>query len=231
MTDSIMASSDITVANPTACRAVQARDRAAEASHRIANQLGQLAILLEKQIRSLQSGPEVISRAAAVDALRLHHGRLHAIARLHRAISRTPDDGVVALQQVLPDLFREFQECGLFDDRLRLEWTLADGCSVGATQATALMLAFSEIVTNAMKYAHPTALPVELAVVATPTADGGIAFTIGDDGVGLPEGFVEARDAGMGLRLVRSLIESVGGRVELHSDALGLTFHIELPPR
>jgi two-component sensor histidine kinase len=52
---------------------------------------------------------------------------------------------------------------------------------------------------------------------------------IADDGVGLPEGFDEKRDAGPGLRLVRGLVESVGGRLTLNSDPLGLGFSIELP--
>ena len=34
---------------------------------------------------------------------------------------------------------------------------------------------------------------------------------IADDGVGFPEGFDEWRDAGIGLRLVRTLVESAGG--------------------
>ena len=231
MTEPSIGTNETAVTDMARRRAARARDQAAEANHRVANQLGQLAMLLEKQIKAMQSGPDLIPRAAAAHALRLHHGRLLGIARLHRAISRRPDDDVVALQQVLPDLFREFQECGVFEDRLRLEWTLADGCNVGAAQASAVMLAFSEIVTNAMKYAHPTGLPVELTVMATPASDGGVALIVGDDGVGLPDGFDEARDAGVGLRLVRGLIESVGGRVRLSSNELGLTFHMELPPR
>lgn len=209
---------------------IRTPDRAAEANHRVANQLGQLAVLLEKQIRGVQDGPDLVPRAAVVEALRLHHGRLLGIAGLHRAISRRPDEDVVALHEVLPDLLREFRDSCVFENRLQLHWTLADGCRVGADQASAAMLVFSEIVTNAMKYAHPTKLPVELAVVAEPAANGGVTLVISDDGIGLPEGFDEARDAGLGIRLVRSLIESVGGRVSLSSSELGVTFHIELPP-
>jgi two-component sensor histidine kinase len=70
---------------------------------------------------------------------------------------------------------------------------------------------------------------VEMTVSATPASDGTVALSIADDGVGLPEGFVESRDAGVGLKLVRSLVESVGGRLALSSTELGLTFLIELP--
>jgi signal transduction histidine kinase len=41
----------------------------------------------------------------------------------------------------------------------------------------------------------------------------------------------EWRDAGLGLRLVRSLVESAGGHLTTNSDPLGLTFSIQLPPQ
>jgi two-component sensor histidine kinase len=204
-------------------------ERTIEANHRIANELGRLAALLARQIKSAENGPAMLPRASLTDALRLHHGRLLGISRLHHAISRQPDQDHVDLTRMLSDLLAEFEASGVFEDRLHLEWTLVEHCLVDAAQASAMTLAFSEIMTNALKYAHPTGLPVEMTVRATPASDGTVALSIGDDGVGLPEGFVESRDAGVGLKLVRSLVESVGGRIAMSSSELGLTFHIELP--
>jgi two-component sensor histidine kinase len=205
------------------------RQRSREANHRIANELDQLAALLARQIKSAQNGPAMVPRASLTDALRLHHGRLLGISRLHHAISRQPDQDLVDLTQMLTDLFGEFEASGVFEHRLRLERTLAPHCIVDAAQASAMTLAFSEIVTNALKYAHPTGLPVDMTVTAAPALDGTVAIGISDDGVGLPEGFVESRHVGVGLKLVRSLVESVGGRVAMSSSELGLTFRIELP--
>ena len=203
--------------------------RSIEANHRIANELGRLAALLARQIKSAEHGPAMVPRASLTDALRLHHGRLLGISRLHHAICREPDQDQVDLTQMLTDLFGEFEASGVFEHRLRLEWTLAQHCVVDAAQASAMTLAFSEIVTNALKYAHPTGLPVEMTVSASPASDGTVTVSISDDGVGLPEGFVESRHGGVGLKLVRSLVESVGGRVAMSSSELGLTFRIELP--
>jgi two-component sensor histidine kinase len=205
------------------------RERAIEANHRIANELGQLAALLAKQINSVALGPDLLSRQSVIDTLRLHHGRLLGISRLHRAICRQPDQDHVDLTGMLGDLLGEFEASGVFGHRLHLEWTLAEHCVVDAAQASAITLAFSEIVTNAMKYAHPTGLPVEMTVSAAPASDGTVTLSISDDGVGLPEGFVESRDAGVGLKLVRSLVESVGGRIAMSSTELGLTFRIDVP--
>lgn len=107
-------------------------------------------------------------------------------------------------------LFRELEASGVFEQRLRLRWEF--------------------IVTNAMKYAHPTGLPVEMTITATTSSRGAVAVRIADDGVGLPDGFVEDRDAGVGLRLVRSLMENVGARIEISSNELGLVFDVELSP-
>jgi two-component sensor histidine kinase len=166
------------------------RERTIEANHRIANELTQLAALLTKQIKATALGPEMLSRESVLDTLRLHHGRLLGISRLHRAISREPDQDHVDLTWMLSDLFGELESSGVFEHRLHLEWTLAEHCLVGAAQASAITLAFSEIVTNAVKYAHPTGLRVEMTVSATPASDGTVALSISDDGVGLPEGFV-----------------------------------------
>jgi two-component sensor histidine kinase len=81
-----------------------------------------------------------------------------------------------------------------------------------------------------VKYAHPSGLPVELSIVATTAPDGGAVLEIGDDGVGLPEGFEESRAAGKGLKLMRLLVENIGGGLNIKSHALGLTVAIRLPP-
>ncbi|MBY0319480.1 MAG: ATP-binding protein [Reyranella sp.] len=224
-----MAPSTLTV-TPAAATPVAPRERTVEASHRIANELSQLAALLQRQIKATALGPESLSRQAVIEMLRVQHARLLGIARLHHAISRAPDRDDVDLAQVMTDLFRELEASGVFEQRLRVSWEFAERCRIDAAQASALTLAFSKIVTNAMKYAHPTGLPVEMTITATTSSGGAVAVRIADDGVGLPDGFVEDRDAGVGLRLVRSLMENVGARIDISSNELGLVFDVELPP-
>jgi two-component sensor histidine kinase len=215
-------------AKPAGQRPVSETDLATEANHRIANNLESLTAMLRNKIASVQTGPETLPRDQIVTALTEVTANMAAVSRLHRRLTMRPTEGQVDLHAVLVDILQEFEASRLFGDRLRFEPTRSAGCMVEAAAAATLALAFSEIVTNAIKYAHPTGLPVELSVTTIPGTDGSIALQISDDGVGFPEGFLEERDAGVGLRLVRSLVESVGGRLSIKSDSLGLVFSIHL---
>jgi two-component sensor histidine kinase len=210
---------------PPACNV----DLAAEANHRIANNLNALAVLLREQIAAAQAEDEKVPRERMVAALTDVTGNVLAISRLHQRLA-TRHSGDVDLHAVLVDILQAFEASGICGDRLHIVSTRSASCRVDAARASTLALAFSEIVTNAIKYAHPTGIPVELAVSTVPLLDGSIELLITDDGVGFPEGFVEERDAGLGLRLVRSLVESVGGRLDIRSDPLGLVFSIHLAP-
>jgi two-component sensor histidine kinase len=210
---------------------VRPLDLIIESNHRIANNLGALAALLETRIAAARTGPESVPREDMVEALTEMASNILSVSRLHRILTAQPAHAAVDLNKVLTEFLQDLRAAGIVGDRLHASSTLDPGCTVEGSRALMLSFVLSEIVTNAMRYAHPTGLPVELSITGSPTADGGVALQIADDGVGLPEGFVEARDGGVGLKLVRSLVENAGGRLELNSDSLGLTFSIQLPPQ
>ena len=58
-----------------------------------------------------------------------------------------------------------------------------------------------------------------------------MAIEIGDDGIGLPEGFEESRDGGAGFKIIRTLAQNIGAELKIQSDDLGLSFRITLPRR
>jgi two-component sensor histidine kinase len=205
-------------------------DLALEANHRVANHLSMLVALVRRPLAAIEAGPETMPRELVADLLTDMAGKILSVARLHLMLARRPAPGEVELSTVLASVMTELQASGLCADRLHVTTSL-EGCHVDATQASMLMMALSEIATNAIKYAHPTGLPVELTIAGAELPGGGLQLQIGDDGVGFPEGFDERRDAGIGLRLVRTLVECAGGNVAIKSDPLGLTFKITLPAR
>jgi len=206
-------------------------DLAIEANHRIANNLNALALLLRKHIATTRAGAEQVSRDKVVDALMEVTANILAVSRLHRQLTVEAASGDVELHSVFLNILQAFQEAGLCGDRLRIASKPSVGCMVDGAGASTLALVFSEIVSNAIKYAQPAGVPVEIGIASALLQDGTIRLRIADDGVGFPDGFVEAQDAGVGLKLVRSLVESVGGRLDIKSDTQGVVFLIHLAPR
>jgi len=200
-----------------------------EANHRITNHLSMLLAIFRKEVRAMELRPPLIPRDDVVDTLNSMVGKFLAVLSLHRSFAASPKQEESDLSQAAINILCELQDSGIFGDRLHFVSAAGEPCPVKPNQASMLALILSEIVTNAIKYAHPTGLPVELSIATSMTQDGEVLLEIGDDGVGLPEGFVEARDAGVGLKLVRSMVERSGGHLELHSDSLGLRFIIHLP--
>lgn len=200
---------------------------ASEASHRIANQLATLVALVDKQRQAVCEGPELLPRAAVADSLAAVSGKLRAMAELHHRLTAQPEQDEVEVNEALVDILRGFQ--AIFGERVRMNPAAGDGCRLKSRQLSMVALAFAEIVTNALKYAHPTGLPVEFSISSRQTADGGIELTVSDDGVGMPEGFDMNRDGGTGLKLVQALVTGAGGRLSACSSELGLAFSIEIP--
>jgi len=203
-------------------------DLALEANHRIANHLSMLVAAMRCPLAAIEGGPHMIPRELVGDLLNDMAGKILSVSRLHLMLAKRPAPGEAELGPALASVVKELQASGIYRDRLDVAMSL-DGCRVDAAQASILMMAFSEIATNAIKFAHPTGLPVELTITGAEMPGGGVQLKIADDGVGFPEGFDEWRDSGIGLRLVHTLVESAGGNVAIKSDPLGLTFLITLP--
>jgi two-component sensor histidine kinase len=81
---------------------------------------------------------------------------------------------------------------------------------------------------NALKHAHPTGLPVQMAIRCERHANGRVTIVIADDGVGLPEQDIGL--GGVGFKLIRALAKSLDAELRIESDSLGLTMILTLPP-
>ena len=159
-------------------------DLVSEANHRISNHLGALLAIIQREVAAMRRGPPTMSREEVVGALNDMLGRMHALSSLHRSFAAQPAQGELELTQVLTDVLVEMKKSGIFGDRLHIGAITATGCRVEASRASMLALALSEIVTNAVKYAHPTGLPVEISIAGVAASDGGLVLEIADDGVG-----------------------------------------------
>jgi two-component sensor histidine kinase len=95
--------------------------------------------------------------------------------------------------------------------------------------AQPIALILCEIFINAMKYAHPAGVPLNMVVDCEPAADGRLVLSVTDDGVGLPEGFVPEQSSGLGLKVMYRLAAEIGGELQIVSTNLGLCSRLSLP--
>ena len=85
------------------------------------------------------------------------------------------------------------------------------------------------MVTNSVKYAHPSGVPVAITIRGTRIGDDRLVFDDEDDGVGLPEGFDPAVDGSIGFLIVRNRAEQLGANYCFDHDPLGIRFHLIMP--
>jgi two-component sensor histidine kinase len=202
-------------------------DLAREANHRIANHLSALASIVKQRVASTRDGRDLITRTQVTNTLSDIHSVIVSIGRLHHTLAALPTQRELVLGDLLTEVLCDFK--AIYGDRLHSRVHLPPACRLDADQVWIFILVLSEIVSNAMKYAHPTGQPVELDVDGELTPDNDDSLMITDDGVGLPDGFDEARHEGKGLRLIRGLIGQGGGRVEVFSTGIGLSYALHLP--
>jgi|SRR5579871_4483386 len=204
-------------------------DLLSEANHRIANHLAIVASTIQDQIRRIARGPDLLRREAASKGLHEAVGKIVAIAHLHRRLAKLEPKDSMDICALLIESVNEIVSALSLSDRVHVRQKLHADCQVSADQASALVLMMSEIVTNAIKYAHPTGVPIQIDIACVHASDGRVVLEIADDGVGFPEGFAEDRDGGMGLKLIRALAGRIGAGLSITSSDLGLTYLLEIP--
>ncbi|HEX4767392.1 MAG TPA: sensor histidine kinase [Lichenihabitans sp.] len=180
-----------------------------EMTHRTKNDLQTVASLLSLQARSMpaDAGRAAIEAAAA---------RVMAIAKLHNRLRTDRGHGVVDLRDYLDDLcqdlMRPYGELRPVAVRLA-----ADSVVLKTAVAAPIGLIVNELVTNAFKYAFPDNRSGTIRVdFHRREGTSGFELEVADDGVGS----TEARD-GLGSRLVKQLVQQLGGTIERRDAAPG----------
>jgi two-component sensor histidine kinase len=200
-------------------------DRAlAEANHRIANQLGILAGMVAAQRVAVSRGPGLLTSDQVGHLLDGIAGKIASVAQLHRTLAGRSDAVHVDLGKYLAESCSVIISTLGIGERLRISFVLDERCNVSAEQAQSVALIVNEILTNALKYAHPTGIPVQFRLACRSADDGQVIVETEDDGVGLPDGFDMSRDGGFGFRLIRTLVDSLDGNFDVESDSLGTLF-------
>jgi two-component sensor histidine kinase len=206
-----------------------ALDVAAEANHRIADNLSMIAGLVRMQGSSIRKN----ARGTSVDEVRLIleeiGERLEAVARLHLLLAGGQQEASIEIASYLREIAEGVVSSLSILGKIELQFASDRGFFVRPETALSLGLIVSELVTNAVKYAHPTGVDGKIRVACHRRSNGNMMIEISDDGVGLPEDFDPMKNEHLGFRLMRSLADKLGATVTFHVDGLGLCFALQMP--
>jgi two-component sensor histidine kinase len=212
---------------------VRRRDRALiskdatirEIHHRVKNNLQTVAALLRLQARRSKEGAV---RHALSESVR----RVSSIALVHDTLSLSPDDRV-DLDQIVDKLVPIIAEVASAETRARVKRIGSFGI-VGAELATPLVMVLAEIVQNALEHGYRVPRNDAEVVIGVERTARSLDIRVVDDGVGLPAGFSLEKGSGLGLQIVRTLVDaellgSIGMR--RRDDAPGTEVLIRIPLR
>jgi two-component sensor histidine kinase len=180
-------------------RALMSKDATIrEIHHRVKNNLQTVAALLRLQSRRTASEE---ARAALSESVR----RVAAIAAVHEALSTSVDERV-DLNSLVDKVIPVVGDVAVAENHVRVRRTGQFGV-VAAEVATPLVMVLTELVQNAVEHAYPPGASGEVVVSAERSARW-LDVSVTDDGRGLPRGFSLERSNGLGLQIVRTLVES-----------------------
>ena len=200
----------------------------AEADHRIANNLASLSGAIRLQRNALSKGGKTLTAAQVCLLLDDISARIEVTAKLHKSLALAIDgDGVN-----LGNFLREIAEMiGALCPAGRMNLTV--DCSgegyIEPRHALHAGLITAELLTNAVKYAHPSGLPVRVQVHCETRDDGSFLVTVMDDGVGFPEHFDPTTDGGLGFQLMRALANGLNAELQFEHDSLGVCARLVKP--
>jgi len=111
--------------------------------------------------------------------------------------------------------------------QIRLTTAIA-AVTLGLDTAIPCGLIINELITNSLKHAFRGRDFGEVRVEFQALPGGDYSLAVGDDGVGIPEDLRIEEAHSLGLRLVRTLTEQLGGRLTVESKC-GTRFAIQFP--
>ncbi len=187
-------------------------DLVAEANHRVANSLTLLSGLVRMQAKAAGQTAKSFSNAEVRMMFDGVAARIATVGQLHRMLAYLPADGTVDFGMHLRDLSNTLIAAFSSEHQsIQIEHHGME-CHVLNQNVRPLTLILCELLTNAMKYAHPSGIPVRIEVRCEALGGGDLMVSVSDDGVGLPEGFDTGKDSGIGFQIIRAMTAEMGAQ-------------------
>jgi two-component sensor histidine kinase len=211
--------------------AIEPRDAAAEANHRIANNLTIVAAYVRSELFALNKAeiPDVVSIKRSLQRLSL---RIDAIGRLHRLLTTTPHAASVEICTYLREIADAARCSFAHAERMKILFSFDTEVLVTAKQAIAIGAIASEALINSIKYSHPADEPGVVNIGCRRTSCNGLVIEIKDDGAGrarkLPGKGLKL--GGTGTDLMGVFAHSLNAKLEIVDGHPGHIVRFQLPP-
>ncbi|MGH9039064.1 MAG: sensor histidine kinase, partial [Acidimicrobiia bacterium] len=196
-----------------------------EIHHRVKNNLQTIASLLRLQGRRLAS---LEAKQAIDESVR----RIRSIALVHETLAYEAGN-TVPFGDVIRPLVRVVED-GLVAPERRVRFHVeGDPGDLPAEVATPLAVVLTELLQNAVEHGFPESVArdgVEGSVTVRVSREGAEAvIDVKDNGVGLPPDFSPESSTGLGLSIVRTLVQTeLNGTITMKSDG-GTWVHLRVP--
>lgn len=194
-----------------------------EIHHRVKNNLQVISSMVSLQAENMT---DARIRAELNDM----RDRVRSMALVHEKLYQTGDlarlDFAEYVRSLLQYLWRSHSAMA---QQVQLEQSLA-AVPMSIETAVPCGLILNELVGNALKHAFIAGRGGKIRVALELTPSGLIRLVVGDNGVGLPQGFDWQQSPSLGLRLVQILARQLGGTVEKGSGP-GTEFQILFPDK
>jgi two-component sensor histidine kinase len=200
----------------------------AEANHRIGNNLALIAAIIRMQGNHLARRVVPVPVDQVRGLLNETAARIESIGRLHRLLSDAGNEAMIDVGGYIREIADGILTSVAAPGTVKMAFDLAAACTLRADAVLPLGLIVGEVISNAIKYAHPAGLPTAVAIDCRKDRDS-IVVAIRDDGVGLPEDFDPRTSGGLGLRLIRSLATQIGATARFENIPLGMRFTLTVP--
>ena len=177
-----------------------------EVDHRVKNSLAMITSMLHVQGRMVgnDEAREALARASA---------RVQTIASVHERLYRRTNGGGIDLSEYLTALCRDL-DATVGGTDISIESKIGSLGDEDAENAVTIGLIVTELVTNAVRHATPPGGSCKITVQCEREIGGKRRLLVCDDGCGLPDDFDPRKTKGLGMRVVSSGLDRLGGTLD-----------------
>jgi two-component sensor histidine kinase len=138
------------------------------------------------------------------------------MALIHERLYQSPNLASVDMGAYTRDLVSDLRQSYRTEESsVRLTVDVGD-ISLGVTEAIPCGLIINELVSNALKHAFPKGTGGEVMIHILKGETNRTTVSVTDNGIGLPDHLDLRNPPSLGLTLVKSLVDQLGGTLELN---------------